>query len=69
MKISKMLMAVTAALIFASGSAVYVNSSYAGSAACEIAGSCGKCGDGYCAKQCGENARNCPRDCGVPSAK
>lgn len=26
---------------------------------------CGKCGDGYCAKQCGETARSCPKDCGV----
>lgn len=68
MKLSKMLMAVTAAMIFAGGSVVYVNSS-SGTDACEIAASCGRCGDGYCAKQCGENAKNCPRDCGVPSAK
>lgn len=26
---------------------------------------CGKCGDGYCAKQCGETAQSCPADCGV----
>jgi hypothetical protein len=26
---------------------------------------CGKCGDGYCAKQCGETATSCPSDCGV----
>jgi hypothetical protein len=26
---------------------------------------CGKCGDGYCAKQCGETAQSCPKDCGV----
>lgn len=26
---------------------------------------CGKCGDGYCAKQCGETAKSCPADCGV----
>jgi hypothetical protein len=25
---------------------------------------CGKCGDGYCAKQCGETAQSCPKDCG-----
>lgn len=25
---------------------------------------CGKCGDGYCNPRCGENATNCPRDCG-----
>jgi hypothetical protein len=25
---------------------------------------CGKCGDGKCVKQCGENAISCPRDCG-----
>lgn len=26
---------------------------------------CGKCGDGYCAKQCGETSKSCPADCGV----
>jgi len=26
---------------------------------------CGKCGDGYCAKTCGETATSCPRDCGT----
>jgi hypothetical protein len=26
---------------------------------------CGKCGDGYCAKQCGETATSCPKDCGT----
>jgi hypothetical protein len=26
--------------------------------------SCGRCGDGYCAKQCGENETSCPKDCG-----
>ncbi len=26
---------------------------------------CSKCGDGYCAKQCGETATSCPKDCGV----
>jgi len=25
---------------------------------------CSKCGDGYCAKQCGETAQSCPADCG-----
>jgi hypothetical protein len=29
---------------------------------------CGKCGDGFCAKQCGETAENCPKDCGVVDA-
>lgn len=28
---------------------------------------CGRCGDGYCAKQCGETATSCPRDCGTAS--
>jgi uncharacterized low-complexity protein len=28
---------------------------------------CGKCGDGYCNKRCGETAASCPRDCGVDS--
>jgi len=70
MKISKILMAVMASLVLAGGSAFYVNSTFADTAACEIAGGCGKCGDGYCAKQCGETAKNCPRDCGgVPIAK
>jgi hypothetical protein len=26
---------------------------------------CGRCGDGYCAKQCGETATSCPKDCGT----
>ncbi len=26
---------------------------------------CGRCGDGYCAKTCGETATSCPRDCGT----
>lgn len=25
---------------------------------------CGKCGDGVCVRQCGENATSCPADCG-----
>ncbi len=25
---------------------------------------CGKCGDGYCNKRCGETALSCPKDCG-----
>lgn len=29
---------------------------------------CGKCGDGYCARQCGETAQSCPKDCGVERA-
>ena len=28
---------------------------------------CGKCGDGYCNKRCGETAASCPRHCGVGS--
>lgn len=27
--------------------------------------SCSRCGDGYCAKQCGETAASCPKDCGT----
>jgi hypothetical protein len=26
---------------------------------------CGRCGDNYCAKQCGETATSCPQDCGT----
>lgn len=26
---------------------------------------CGRCGDLYCAKQCGETAMSCPMDCGT----
>lgn len=26
---------------------------------------CGRCGDLYCAKQCGETAKSCPQDCGT----
>ena len=26
---------------------------------------CGRCGDGFCAATCGENALTCPRDCGT----
>lgn len=35
--------------------------------ACEEQAMCGRCGDGYCAKQCGETAQSCPADCGSPS--
>ena len=31
------------------------------------AAACGKCGDGQCVRQCGENERTCPRDCAVTS--
>lgn len=33
------------------------------SASAEAANACGRCGDRYCATQCGENAVNCPKDC------
>lgn len=69
MKRSKILMLAIAAFLLVGGSGVYVNTSLADTLACEIAGSCGKCGDGYCAKQCGETAKSCPRDCGTPSAR
>jgi hypothetical protein len=36
--------------------------------AAPAAARCGKCGDGQCVASCGENAQNCPQDCGVPSA-
>lgn len=28
-----------------------------------VASSCQLCGDGYCAKSCGENEKTCPKDC------
>lgn len=31
----------------------------------QTAAACGRCGDGFCAAQCGETAENCPKDCGV----
>jgi len=31
---------------------------------CETS-ACGRCGDGYCNKRCGETALNCAKDCGV----
>lgn len=34
----------------------------------QTAAACGKCGDGFCAAQCGETAANCPKDCGVVEA-
>lgn len=30
-----------------------------------VASSCQRCGDGYCAKSCGENEKTCPKDCGA----
>lgn len=46
-------------------------SGYTQSVACDgttASSSCGRCGDGQCVKSCGENARTCPADCGVPSS-
>lgn len=34
-------------------------------AGAQTAAACGRCGDGFCAAQCGETAGNCPKDCGV----
>jgi hypothetical protein len=31
------------------------------------AGACGKCGDGFCNKRCGETSASCPKDCGTGS--
>lgn len=30
---------------------------------------CGKCGDGHCVRQCGENPISCPADCGIDSSR
>lgn len=38
----------------------------AGDRACETS-ACGRCGDGYCNKRCGETAQTCPKDCGLVS--
>jgi len=32
---------------------------------CHEQSMCGRCGDHYCAKQCGETATSCPVDCGT----
>ncbi len=74
MKISKVMLGFLMAFVVAVGSAFYVNSGSANNSTCEMrqdvaAAACGKCGDGYCNKRCGETATSCPRDCGVPSAK
>lgn len=40
----------------------------AGNSACATeTNACGKCGDGYCNKRCGETALSCPKDCGTAS--
>lgn len=31
---------------------------------CQDQAMCGRCGDGFCSKTCGENSTNCPADCG-----
>lgn len=71
MKISRMLMVFLATFFIAIGAAFFVNSGWAGNTACAmgVSAACGKCGDGYCNPRCGETSKNCPRDCGVTSAK
>ena len=49
--------------------ALYAPSSIAvdegGNSACATeTNACGKCGDGYCNKRCGETTLSCPKDCG-----
>ena len=59
-----------ALLLFVLSIACFVPSAIAGTnkecaSTSDVAAACGKCGDGYCAKQCGETAKSCPADCGV----
>ena len=35
----------------------------------EAASLCGRCGDGHCVSQCGENALTCPADCSASPDK
>ncbi|MDH3492435.1 MAG: hypothetical protein OEM82_02710 [Acidobacteriota bacterium] len=74
MKLSRRLIVVSAVFVFAVAITLFVNMGYAGTLACKAgiasAASCGKYGDGFCNKRCGENKRNCPQDCsGVPLRK
>lgn len=70
MKISKVLLGLTMALVITLSSAFYIKSDVAaGNMACEkgteiAAAACAKCGDGQCQKSCGETAKSCPKDCG-----
>lgn len=64
---SGLIAAFAAAALFApSVMATWPASPASGERACESS-FCGKCGDGYCNKRCGETAQTCPKDCGLVS--
>jgi hypothetical protein len=69
-RLSSLLACAVFSAVFAIG--MFVPSSMATTSLIENAasvevGACGKCGDGYCNKRCGETALSCPKDCGVSS--
>ncbi len=75
MKIISLMLALLLGSLLTIGGAIpaaNAGNQMAGKAACETeqtsgvaAAACGRCGDGFCAVQCGETAKNCPKDCGV----
>lgn len=68
-RVSPALTAVIFALALALGTFVpssMATTSLEKDASAEV-GACGKCGDGYCNKRCGETAASCPKDCAVSS--
>jgi hypothetical protein len=61
--ISIVAFALFAAIALYAPSSIAVDES--GNSACATeTNACGKCGDGYCNKRCGETTSSCPKDCG-----